>query len=116
MGALLPSRRHLFLLVINPVVQSIGRPHIYSVIVDAALAAPAVAKKHFGDRMADFARKPMRSTVTSIEARPAPRLTDGSDGFSTEQHYSVAELAQLWALSEKTIRRMFENEPGVLRW
>lgn len=46
----------------------------------------------------------------------APRLTDGSDGFSTEKHYSVGELAQLWALSEKTIRRMFENEPGVLRW
>jgi hypothetical protein len=66
--------------------------------------------------MADFARKPVRSTVTSIGITPAPKLTDGSDGFPTEKHYSVAELAQLWALSEKTIRRMFENEPGVLRW
>jgi hypothetical protein len=28
----------------------------------------------------------------------------------------VAELANLWNLSEKTIRRMFENEPGVLLW
>jgi hypothetical protein len=66
--------------------------------------------------MADFARKPVRSTVTSIGITSAPKLTDGSDGFPTEKHYSVAELAQLWALSEKTIRRMFENEPGVLRW
>jgi len=33
-----------------------------------------------------------------------------------ERHYSVADLAQLWNLSEKTIRRMFENEPGVLQW
>jgi hypothetical protein len=66
--------------------------------------------------MVDFARKPVRSPVTSFEARSAPRLTDGSDTFSTEKHYSVAELAALWALSEKTIRRMFENEPGVLRW
>lgn len=66
--------------------------------------------------MADFARKPVRSSVTSIEARSALRLTDGSDNFSTEKHFSVAELAALWALSEKTIRRMFENEPGVLRW
>lgn len=66
--------------------------------------------------MADFERKPVRSSVTSIEARSAPRLTDGSDNFSTEKHYSIGELAALWALSEKTIRRMFENEPGVLRW
>lgn len=33
-----------------------------------------------------------------------------------EKHYSVADLAELWNLSEKTIRRMFGNEPGVLLW
>ncbi len=33
-----------------------------------------------------------------------------------ERHYSVAELARLWRLSTRTIRRMFENEPGVLQW
>ena len=33
-----------------------------------------------------------------------------------EKHYSVPELAKLWGLSERTIRRMFENEPGVLCW
>jgi transcriptional regulator GlxA family with amidase domain len=32
----------------------------------------------------------------------------------SQKHYSVTELARLWNLSEKTIRRMFENEPGVL--
>jgi len=31
-----------------------------------------------------------------------------------ERHYSVAELAQQWNLSGDTIRRMFENEPGVV--
>lgn len=36
--------------------------------------------------------------------------------LGVEKHYSVAELAKLWSLSEKTIRRMFENEPGVLQW
>lgn len=36
--------------------------------------------------------------------------------LGVEKHYSVAELAKLWSLSEKTIRRMFENEPGVLMW
>jgi hypothetical protein len=26
------------------------------------------------------------------------------------------ELGQLWGLSEKTIRRMFADEPGVVKW
>jgi hypothetical protein len=33
-----------------------------------------------------------------------------------EKHYSVSELAEIWRLSENTIRRIFENEPGVLKW
>jgi hypothetical protein len=28
----------------------------------------------------------------------------------------VWELAQLWGLSEKTIRRMFADEAGVVKW
>jgi AraC-like DNA-binding protein len=31
-----------------------------------------------------------------------------------EHSYSVKELAYLWNLSEETIRRLFEEEPGVL--
>jgi hypothetical protein len=31
-----------------------------------------------------------------------------------ERHFSAAELAELWGLSENSIRRMFEDEPGVL--
>lgn len=42
--------------------------------------------------------------------------TNPFDTFSMEKHYSIGELAQLWCLSEKTIRRMFEHEPGVLCW
>jgi AraC-like DNA-binding protein len=34
----------------------------------------------------------------------------------TERHYSVKELAQMWGLSPTAIRRMFRNEPGVLRF
>ncbi len=33
-----------------------------------------------------------------------------------ERHYSVTEIAKMWALSEKTVRRMFEDEEGVLQW
>jgi hypothetical protein len=31
-----------------------------------------------------------------------------------ERHYSVGELARRWNLSLDTIRRLFEDEPGVL--
>jgi hypothetical protein len=32
-----------------------------------------------------------------------------------EQHYTVPQIAELWACSPKTIIRIFENEPGVIR-
>ena len=34
----------------------------------------------------------------------------------TERHYSVKELGQMWRLSSTAIRRIFRNEPGVLRF
>ncbi len=36
-----------------------------------------------------------------------------STGF-VERHYTVAEVAAMWNLSPDAVRRMFENEPGVL--
>jgi len=36
--------------------------------------------------------------------------------LALERHYSVSEVAALWALSEKTVRRIFGGEEGVLRW
>ena len=64
--------------------------------------------------MSDFSRKPVESFPAFDTASGAgPRaLLD----LANEKHYSVAELASLWGLSERTIRRMFENEPGVLCW
>jgi hypothetical protein len=38
----------------------------------------------------------------------------GAPATSTERHYSVAEVAVLWNLSQDTVRRLFLNEPGVL--
>src|SRR5664280_3848433 len=32
-----------------------------------------------------------------------------------EKHYSVAEIATLWNLSEDSIRNIFRDEPGVLK-
>jgi hypothetical protein len=38
----------------------------------------------------------------------------GSPGLSVEPHYSPAEIAEMWKLSVDCVRKMFENEPGVL--
>ncbi|HEY7387058.1 MAG TPA: hypothetical protein VH640_01010 [Bryobacteraceae bacterium] len=32
-----------------------------------------------------------------------------------ERHFTPKELAQLWRLDESTVRRMFQDEPGVLK-
>lgn len=33
---------------------------------------------------------------------------------STEQHFSPTEVASKWGFDEKSIKRIFEHEPGVL--
>ena len=45
-------------------------------------------------------------------------LLEALDPFdlANEKHYSVIDIAKLWALREKTARRIFEREPGVIRW
>jgi MarR-like DNA-binding transcriptional regulator SgrR of sgrS sRNA len=45
-----------------------------------------------------------------------PVQSVGQAALGLERHYSVGEIAERWGLSEKTIRRMFENEEGVLQW
>jgi AraC-like DNA-binding protein len=36
------------------------------------------------------------------------------DDASKEKHYSIPEISTLWGLSEKTIRRIFQDEQGVV--
>jgi hypothetical protein len=64
--------------------------------------------------MSEFNRKPAESFRTFDGPSGTERRT--LFDLANEKHYSVAELAKLWGLSERTIRRMFENEPGVLCW
>ena len=45
-----------------------------------------------------------------------PVQSVGRAALGLERHYSVADIAKMWALSEKTVRRMFEGEEGVLQW
>ena len=45
-----------------------------------------------------------------------PVQSVGTAALGLERHYSVGEIAERWCLSEKIIRRMFEDEEGVLKW
>jgi hypothetical protein len=33
-----------------------------------------------------------------------------------ERHYTVLEVAELWKLSPDTVRKLFRNVPGVLKF
>ena len=55
--------------------------------------------------------------------QPAPpeldektRVAEGSNAVTPafERHFTVRELAALWNLSEDTVRRCFQREPGVI--
>jgi len=64
--------------------------------------------------MPGFARKPAESSH-SLHAISGSSLVASVD-LASEKHYSVTEIAKLWAFSEKTVRRIFEREPGVIQW
>src|SRR5271170_7366917 len=70
------------------------------------------------------ARARKSSKFRRWHSRPLPRkkfsvrvLYHESEGLSLagEKHHTPAELGRTWALSVETIRRLFENEPGVLK-
>jgi hypothetical protein len=50
------------------------------------------------------------STAVKTANVEAPR---GAPEFAG-RHYSPSEIAELWSLSPDTVRKIFENEPGVL--
>lgn len=40
--------------------------------------------------------------------------TEVASSGAFARHYTVAEIAAMWNLSKDTVRRIFQNEPGVL--
>jgi len=53
----------------------------------------------------------MRDEHASTANEPPARI---SSTLHAERHYSPSELAELWGLSSETIRRLFQEEPGVV--
>lgn len=55
------------------------------------------------------------SGFSVLKTRELPKTIENetaSDMF--EKHYSINEISDLWGLSQKTVRRIFEHEPGVI--
>lgn len=46
-------------------------------------------------------------------AAPGPQGSDSSG--ITERHFTPSELARMWSMHPSTVRRIFENMPGVLK-
>lgn len=42
--------------------------------------------------------------------------SEGLHSIALEPHYSVPQVASMWHVSEKTVRRLFDGEAGVLQW
>ena len=64
--------------------------------------------------MSEPARKPAESSH-ALHAMSGLSPVASID-LASEKHYSVIEIAKLWVLSEKTVRKIFEREPGVIHW
>lgn len=54
---------------------------------------------------------PATPPIHSIEAN---LIAGGGEG-ALERHYTPQQLADLWGFDQTTIRRMFIDEPGVLK-
>jgi hypothetical protein len=46
--------------------------------------------------------------------KKAESMTSASQSPAAERHYTVAEVAAMWNLSKDAVRRLFQNESGVL--
>jgi AraC-like DNA-binding protein len=68
--------------------------------------------------LTEVSNKPEGQSVlgpTSAKPRQLPGKFEIQPASDTlERHYSINEISRLWGLSQKTVRRIFEKEPGVL--
>jgi transcriptional regulator GlxA family with amidase domain len=57
----------------------------------------------------------MNGVDCSFASSTPETLSDQSvNDKAVERHYSAEEIGRLWGLSPRTVRRMFEKEPGIL--
>lgn len=57
----------------------------------------------------------LNSTQRALHSRESLKTIENQRAGDTfEKHYSINEISQLWGLSQRTVRRIFEREPGVV--
>ena len=47
--------------------------------------------------------------------REHPQAIAGATNGALERHLTVKEIAELWGLSENSVREIFKAEPGIVR-
>jgi hypothetical protein len=67
----------------------------------------------------DAERQSLR--VVPFGRRPRPLHNEDGElespkSIALERHFTVPEVAKRWGMSEKSVRRFFADEPGVLKW
>jgi hypothetical protein len=58
-----------------------------------------------------------KSRATGLQSSRTTDETSDRDRkpLAFQKHYSVVELSKLWGFSQKTIRRLFADEPGIIK-
>jgi hypothetical protein len=56
------------------------------------------------------------NVTVAPSARNLATAEAGCSDVALERHYTIGELSKRWHSDYKTVRRMFEGEPGVLTW
>lgn len=67
-----------------------------------------------------LAQQSSRLLAFESRATKQSRQTESESGqprsTALERHFTVTEIAKRWGMSEKSVRRFFADEPGVLKW
>jgi hypothetical protein len=58
---------------------------------------------------------PWKNSVIDPSSKKPPQ-SEGLHSVALEPHYSVPQIAAMWHMSPKSVRRLFADESGVLRW
>ena len=76
-------------------------------------------KAIFLERILGYSLRPLKTTHATTDHPATHTGGEPADpkemSSALEPHYSVQVLAELWRLDESTIRRIFEDVPGVLK-
>lgn len=58
-----------------------------------------------------------KSRTTGLQSSWTTDETSDQDRkpLAFQKHYSVVELSKLWGFSQKTLRRLFVDEPGIIK-